>query len=320
MFYTGKLGQRSDFVKTVIVTSAKQYEAIIAKNEIVSQIRVMKDRILVSYRKRQDEKSDPGQTAVAIAAHVTSYARIELYKKMAAIGLVAEWENDDYREFVFNGKLCYVDTDSLIYAATPEEEEELIAKGFKFGNNLGNLADEVYKATGNADAYIHEVVALGPKSYSLRYHEPQHDGTIKIRDVTKAKGITISRATGDTINFDEFKKKTKEYLTSKTTQNIATKVRQTKWTIDRGDEIKPRKVVTTESTKQQRITGGKRMIYFSNENKYQERDGWTYEIGYCGHDFSRIPPAQIFGNYDHRFMDEEDLTLFTSHTYLTETL
>ena len=112
-------------------------------------------------------------TNVAVAAFVTSYARLKLYSHMEKLG-----------------KRClYVDTDSMIYVAKEGEYDPPL------GDYLGELTSEIDPKEGN---YIDEFVSAGPKNYAYKLDSGITHCTVK--------GFTLNYIASLTINYDSIKK------------------------------------------------------------------------------------------------------------------
>lgn len=106
-----------------------------------------------------------------MAAHVTGYARLELYREISKVGK----------------RLLYFDTDSCMYVKKAGEYDIPITPG-----RLGGWTDEV--PTGK----ITEFVGLGPKNYGYKYIDCKGNVITKC----KVKGITIDYNTSNLVNFD----------------------------------------------------------------------------------------------------------------------
>lgn len=188
----GKLAQNPDKKKTEIIHNYDSYFRKITDDqiEIVSEIMV-NDKTLIPQWKNKEETLEYGRnTSLAIASFVTSYARLELYHKMAKV------------ESIRPGSLLYFDTDSIIYYRNVEDLE------IECGDHLGELKDEICADHG-PNASIQEFVTCGPKNYAYKVSLP--DG--KIKTTIKTKGITLNEATLQFINYEHMLKATKQYCT-----------------------------------------------------------------------------------------------------------
>ena len=117
---------------------------------------------------RKDLQAGSPYNSIPVAAMVTSYARIRLYEYMSRID---------------PKKICYVDTDSIIYYNSGEKEDPL-----PYGESLGDFSSEIQNDR------ILSVVCGGSKQYAYR--------TEKGKEVIKIRGITWNREAEEQINFD----------------------------------------------------------------------------------------------------------------------
>ena len=111
-------------------------------------------------------------TNVCVAAYVTAYGRLELYRHMEKL----------------QSRLVYADTDSCILISPRDVREETLPTG----NALGDLTDEL-----NAGEHIVEFVSGGPKCYAYR--------TSMGREKVTVKGITLNSRNSDIITFELLK-------------------------------------------------------------------------------------------------------------------
>jgi hypothetical protein len=111
-------------------------------------------------------------TNVAVAAFVTSYARLKLYKYMDLLG----------------ERCLYVDTDSIIYVSKPGEYDPPL------GDYLGEFTNEIDAKEGN---YIDEFVSAGPKNYAYKLDTGITHCTVK--------GFTLNHIASLSINYDSIK-------------------------------------------------------------------------------------------------------------------
>ncbi len=133
--------------------------------------------LIVNYKEKEECKAYQGNTSVAIASFVTSYARTVLWKKLKSI------HHED---------LLYCDTDSIIFKWKPGQPKP------ETGDNLGELCDEIEKDYGSG-ARCTKFVSLGPKVYGLEIENP--DKSTKC--IMKIKGISLTHRALDVINFNK---------------------------------------------------------------------------------------------------------------------
>lgn len=167
-FY-GRLGMNPERLEEEILSSIeneKKYEKIIENNGIY-----------IGYKKKEKNISN-----IIISAAITSKARIKLYKGMMDV-------------IDKNGRILYVDTDSIIAAFkknTYKENLDIDIGEVKFNSNL-------------EDTIIEDAVFAMPKTYALKY--------INEKEIVKIKGFT------EKPTFNEFKNKFYKKGTI-TTENI----------------------------------------------------------------------------------------------------
>lgn len=106
--FWGKLAQRPNLPQTEICNDYESYFSLLSNEEleILGEYMVTDSSILVNFKKIKEENVDPGNTSVAIASFVTSYARTKLYSIISKIK---------------RGNLFYFDTDSVIFRWIPGE-------------------------------------------------------------------------------------------------------------------------------------------------------------------------------------------------------
>lgn len=193
----GKFAQRSNLTKTEIIHDYETFHEIITDetNEVKGDYLVNDDTMIVSYKKKKDEDCSPGNTSVAIAAFVTSYARLELYNEIDKISQDGA------------SRVLYYDTDSIIFTWKDGQYKP------RLGNFLGQMTDEISEY-GN-DAYITRFVSFGPKTYALE---------IKTKDdyqwSFKLKGISLNSKVNESLSFDGMLQSAKDYVCKTPTVNI----------------------------------------------------------------------------------------------------
>ena len=133
----GKFGQRPNLPVTILVDEYQKLRKLLTDETIhITGLRtVSDDKILVCYKKINDEDCDPGNTSVAIAAFVTSYAREEL----------RHWLEEATK--VSPEPAYYCDTDSVMYMhkiGTPD---------LPLGSLLVELTDEIGTGSSKKGAF-----------------------------------------------------------------------------------------------------------------------------------------------------------------------
>ncbi|PIC44706.1 hypothetical protein B9Z55_004983 [Caenorhabditis nigoni] len=180
----GKLAQRVDRPTTEIVVSPAKFWKIFHNTAIVMEdVWCINNTMMVRCTQRTETLESLKTGAVHIAAYVTSYARLRLYRLMEKVGA----EN-----------IVYTDTDSIVYTSPRAAVDPLRGE---HGPYLGQLTDEL-------EGTMTEFVSLGPKTYC--YKETLADGTEKT--VRKAKGISLTAQADKKITFERMKAMVDEVL------------------------------------------------------------------------------------------------------------
>ena len=172
----GKMAQRLDKERTVYTTSPKEYYKMILDDKFdISTLNIVSENMLEVGYKVPEELCDPHPYVNhVLAAYVTAYGRIHLYKEMSKIQI----EN-----------LAYCDTDCIVYRTYPG------ATDLTTGVELGTLSCEIYGNHNVADS-IAVWVALAPKTYAYRLRKNPHIC------VVKCKGITLNYTTNKIVNIE----------------------------------------------------------------------------------------------------------------------
>ena len=178
-FY-GKFGQRNNLVKTIVVNNYKDYYNLLDNSliEVKGEILINNNNIIINYNYKDENDAYEGKNNVALAAFVTSYARLKLYDELNKI------------ECSRQGRVLYFDTDSIIFSTKSGEYSPPI------GDLLGEMTDEL-RDFGDG-AKISRFVSIGPKNYSFEVTKPDNSK----QTIIKAKGIHLNNATLGKINID----------------------------------------------------------------------------------------------------------------------
>ncbi|XP_066279615.1 uncharacterized protein [Branchiostoma lanceolatum] len=181
--FWGKLGQRSNFVKTEFITSpAKYFELLGSTDFIVHNVNVVnQDVIEVSYNYNDQLIPEPSNTNVYLALFTTAMARIKLYKALSQLG----------------DAVLYYDTDSVIYKCDGQNKLPL-------GDYLGEFTNE---CEGRGE-YIKEFCSGGAKNYSYLAADNS--------TVTKVRGFTLNFHNQKLINFPVMK----DMVTDRSTDSV----------------------------------------------------------------------------------------------------
>lgn len=174
----GKFGQKQNKKKyiytadpSVLLKTLHDETKIVTDLDLVGDSEDSHHKVRISFSDKDSVAVSAPGTNVVIAAFVTSYARLYLFKTLEQIG----------------ANCLYTDTDSIIYKWRPGQFQVPI------GPFLGNFSSELPN-----NSFIVEFVSLGPKSYAYK----RNDDVI----VLKIKGITQSEATKSNLTLSALKK------------------------------------------------------------------------------------------------------------------
>lgn len=162
---------------------------------------VNEDCLLVTWEHIDEENGRVGNTSLAIASFVTSYARVEICKLMHEINIIPD-------------RLLYVDTDSTIFEYKDGDPKPNTA-GY-----LGCLADEILKDYG-PDAICKKFCSLGPKVYALEIWVKDKPHPIV---PIKVKGITLTDKALDIIKMSSMVDLAEKYIKNKGILNESDKL------------------------------------------------------------------------------------------------
>lgn len=143
-----------------------------------------------------------GSTAVHIAAHVSTWGRVMLHRKVLN---------------VHGQRALYCDTDSAILYLRKEDAMPFV------GNDLGDLTNEVPKILKDAgktftgEAYIREAILVAPKTYALHIQTTCGVNYYKV----VCKGFEPSYQNSKSFHFENFKKLVLDKKRSRTTSQEA---------------------------------------------------------------------------------------------------
>ena len=167
ILFIGKFAQRSNMIKTKMVTEPKEFYGFLCSKQFeVCDARLVNDETVeVHYRNSEEFAEQDDKVNIVIAAFTTAYARLKLYD---LLDLLQE-------------RVLYYDTDSVIYVHEPGKPDPPL------GNYLGDLTDEL-----DPGDYITTFVSGGPKNYAYV--------TNNGKSQTKIRGITLNHATAKKIN------------------------------------------------------------------------------------------------------------------------
>ena len=159
------MGQRPNRPKTKVVADPKYYfELLTSAGVEVTNVNLVNDEVVEMF---YTMKEAAGNTNVVLAAFTTAQAGIKLYKVMRDLGR----------------RVCYYDTDSIIYTVKEGEWEPSL------GDHLGELTNEL-----DDNDWIVVFVSAGPKNYAYKTHQG--------KTCCKVRGITLNFRTCEKVNFE----------------------------------------------------------------------------------------------------------------------
>ncbi len=144
----GKFSQKSQFPETMYIKNQKNLETLYETSNIIDIQGISEDICEIQILPEEQElKKTPNRSGnCIIGAFVTAYARIALHEDLQALHL--------------NGfKLCYVDTDGIIFAGPKDKEMPLCVSPC-----LGDYKHELGK-----DSEFQLYSCIAKKSYSFSY-------------------------------------------------------------------------------------------------------------------------------------------------------
>ena len=191
----GKLAQRPNMPKTTVISDYETLSELVNRPnvDVMGSIILPNDNVVVTHRLTDDKDAGAGNTSTAIACFVTAWARLELYNLMRKV------------ESVRPNRVCYLDTDSLIFIERDGDPE------IRLGNFLGELTDEIEPGFS-----CRKGVFAGCKSYALQLKNS--DGNIK--NIVKVKGLSLSSEAMQHINFDSMEQMVSSYANGTRNQQI----------------------------------------------------------------------------------------------------
>ena len=221
ILFLGKFAQRSNLIKTKMVTEPKEFYHFVFSDQFeVSDARLVNDETVeVHYRSNEEFAEQDDKVNIVIAAFTTAYARLKLYD---LLDLLQE-------------RVLYYDTDSVIYVHEPGKPDPPL------GNYLGDLTDEL-----NGD-YITTFISGGPKNYAYV--------TNKGKSETKIRGITLDYAATKKLNPNVMRGLVHLHVNCHTQAKVTVDI---PFKITRDKEEK--NIVTKKMKKDYRIVYNKRVI------------------------------------------------------------
>ena len=222
MYFLGKFAQRSNLIKTKMVTEPKEFFHFLDPTQYeVSDARLVNDETVEVHYKEKDEFAEQNNKVnIVIAAFTTAYARLKLYD---LLDLLQE-------------RVLYYDTDSVIYIHEPGKPDPPL------GDYLGDLTDEL-----DPGDYITTFISGGPKNYAYITNNGKSE--------TKIRGITLDYAATKKINLDVMRHLVHSHVNCHTEEKV-TVDKTFKITRDK----KEKNIVTKRVKKDYRVVYNKRVI------------------------------------------------------------
>jgi len=180
--FWGKLAQRPNMSKTVIINSYNTYWDLISdpKKEITAELMVTDDTCMTTWNYIEDEDDQVYNYNIAVASYVTAYARLELLNLMEKIENIRQYS------------VLYHDTDSVLYYRDLNDQQ------IECGDFLGDLTDEISKNYGEGSKCF-QFVSLGPKNYGYSVNTENNETISE----NKCKGIALTSDASNCITIEK---------------------------------------------------------------------------------------------------------------------
>ena len=143
--------------------------------EVTNLIFPNDDVAWVSWKYSEENVAAGKNVNVAVAANVTTQARLKLYEYLSTLV----------------ESVLYCDTDSVVFLKKDNDPPKV-----KTGDYLGDLTNELEEYSPNS--FIEEFVSGGPKNYAFSVYSPS---TVKRTTKYKVKGITLNYENSKVVNF-----------------------------------------------------------------------------------------------------------------------
>jgi hypothetical protein len=174
----GKFAQNSNKTQTIVNSAKEFYELLTSPGtEVTNFIFPNEGVVWVPWKYAEDNITSGKSVNVAVAAYVTTQARLKLCDYLNKLG-----------QFVL-----YCDTDSVVFVQKTAEHPKIA-----IGDYLGYLTNELQEYGPNS--YIDEFVSGGPKNYAFLVICPSTG-----RSKCKVKGITLNNDSSKVVNFATLK-------------------------------------------------------------------------------------------------------------------
>ena len=228
----GKFGEAPNKPQTKICRSAEEILTIMEdKNiEVLGEFEVGQDCLQISYKQKDSKDANNIDKSVALAAFVTSHARLKLLKAMQKIEEKEE------------GRVLYYDTDSIMYVEKSGEDL------YPTGNTLGEMTDEILAMTSDPSCYIKRAVFAAPKSYAFQVVNSAGE---VVKTILKTRGITRHAKASAVLNYDSYQTVVHDFIHgNETTLDVPQCTLKSS---------KRQHIYTIENTKKMRVVADKRV-------------------------------------------------------------
>lgn len=178
--FWGKFGQRENLPKTEVVSTHSRLVELLSDPDIeVTGILPVNDTAMyVNYVSTHEAITQSAHTNVAIAAYVTTQARLHLYSYLERL----------------DRRVLYCDTDSCVYVTNAR------ALDLPTGQLLGELTNEL-EGYGK-ESFISSFVSGGPKCYAyIVQKRDANDESLGEAEICKVKGITLNFDNASHVNY-----------------------------------------------------------------------------------------------------------------------
>ena len=216
--FVGENGTTPQSSETKVVADPKCYFELLTRGGVkVTNVNLVNNEVVEMFYTMKDPFVEvAGNTNVVLAAFTRAQARIKFYRVMHALGR----------------RVCYYDTDSIIYTVKEREWEPSL------GDHLGELTNEL-----DDNDWIVVFVSAGPKNYAYKTHQG--------KTCCKVRGITLNFRASEKVNFE-----TMLDLVEKQDGSIITVHNPHKITRDSTERV----IVSQPQNKQYKVVYDKRVI------------------------------------------------------------
>jgi hypothetical protein len=173
----GKWAQNQNKTQRKLVTSEKEFYELLTRPgiEVTNLIFPNDDVAYVIWKYSEDNVAAGKKVNVAVAAYVTTQARLKLFEYLREL----------------EESVLYCDTDSVIYIQDVDEAPKV-----QTGDYQGDLTEDLEEF--GFGSFIEEFISGGPKNYAFMVFCPAIG---KRTSKCKVKGITLNYNNSEVVNF-----------------------------------------------------------------------------------------------------------------------